>query len=132
MTFPNTIIEITDHSFAERIVQSKVPVLLAFCADGCPASQRLLTLLASALPRCDGFVVIAKASPIGSPGLAARFSVVSAPGLLLLRDGEVCYQFLGELSQRDLDDLLVRARASSPATGEPTFSHSVARLPSKR
>jgi thioredoxin 1 len=102
------MIEITDHSFAERIVQSKTPVLLAFCADGCAASQKLLSLLANATPRC-GSITIAKASPDESPGLAARFGIVSAPAVLLFSGGMVCYQFVGELSHRELDELLARA-----------------------
>jgi thioredoxin 1 len=102
------MIEITDHSFAERIVQSKTPVLLAFCADGCAASQKLLSLLANATPRC-GSVTIATASPDESPGLATRFGVVSAPAVLLFSGGRVCYQFVGELSRRELDELLARA-----------------------
>jgi thioredoxin 1 len=131
MTSQNSIIEINDHSFVERVVQSEVPVLLAFCADSCPASQKLLALLANALPRCRGFVTIAKASPDESPGLAARFGVVPGPSLLLLRGGMVCYQFIGELSRRDLDDMLARARADGPATGEPTTSHSAVKARAK-
>ncbi len=111
MTFPNTIIKLTDSSFDEQVMKSKLPVLLAFCADGCSASQRLLTLLADSAPRCRNSITIAKASPDESPGLAARFGVVSAPAVLLFSDGTVCYQFVGELSRRELDDLLARASA---------------------
>jgi len=124
MTFPKTIIEIADSSFAERVVPSKMPVLLAFCADGCSASQKLLALLANAAPRCGGFVTIARANLAKSPGLAARFGVVSAPNLLLLRGETVCYQFVGELSRGELDELLTRARADNPAIGEPINSPS--------
>ncbi len=119
MTSPNTIVEIADRSFAERVVQSEMPVLLAFCADGCSTSQKLLALLANAAPRCGGFLTIARASLAESPGLAARFGVVSAPSLLLLRGGTVCYQFVGELSRGELDELLTRARADNPAIGKP-------------
>lgn len=131
MTPPNSIIEITDHSFVERVVQSKLPVLLAFCADGCSASQKLLALLANAAPRCRGSVTIAKASPDDSPGLAARFGVVPGPCLLLLRGGTVCHQFAGELSRRELDELLARARAASNGTGEPANSPSSIKLPTE-
>jgi len=124
MSCTSTIIEIADRSFADRVVQSKMPVLLAFCADGCSASQKLLALLANAAPRCGGFVTIARAKLAGSSGLAARFGVVSAPSLLLLRGGTVCYQFVGELSRGELDELLTRARADKPAIGEPINSPS--------
>jgi len=120
MTFPNTIIKSTDSSFDEQVVKSKLPVLLAFCDDDCPASQKLLTLLTHALPRCRDIVTIAKASPDESTGLAARFGVVSAPAVLLFSGGTVCYQFVGELSRRELDDLLARVRACGTGIGEPT------------
>ena len=103
------MIEITDHSFAERLVQSKVPVLLAFCADGCSASQRLLALLADLATRSRSFITIAKASPTESPELMARFGIVSVPAVLLFSGGTVCYQFMGELSRRELDELFARA-----------------------
>lgn len=109
MTFPNTIIKLTDSSFDERVVKSKLPVLLAFCADGCAASQRLLALLADSAPRCHDFTTIAIASPDKSPGLTVRFGIVSVPAVLLFSGGMVCYQFMGELSRRELDDLLARA-----------------------
>ncbi len=124
MIFPNTIIEITDRLFAERVVQSKVPVLLAFCAEGCSASQKLLALLTDSAPRCRGFTTIAIASPDESSGLAARFGIVSVPAVLLFSGGMVCYQFMGELSRRELDDLLARARADRlvHAVVEPTVN----------
>jgi thioredoxin-like negative regulator of GroEL len=126
MTSPQFILEINDDSFVERVVRSKMPVLLAFCANDRADSQRLLALLSNALPHCCDFVTIAKASPDESPELAARFGVVPGPSLLLLCDGKVCYQFIGEPSRRDLDDVLARARG--PATREPAFSHDNARL----
>jgi thioredoxin 1 len=113
MTFPNTIIKLTDSSFDEQVVKSKLPVLLAFCADGCSASQRLLTLLADSAPSCRGSITIAKASPDESPGLMVRFGIVSAPAVLLFSGGTVCYQFVGELSRRELDELLARAAGSN-------------------
>ena len=108
MTSQNFIIEITDRSFAEKVTQSKVPVLLAFCADDCIASQRLETLLTNAA-RGHHLATIAKASLTESPKLLARLGIVSVPAVLLFNDGTVSYQFMGELSQRELHELLARA-----------------------
>ncbi|MCU0782884.1 MAG: thioredoxin family protein [Verrucomicrobia bacterium] len=41
--------------------------------------------------------------------LATRFGIVSAPAILLFSGGKVCHQFVGELSRRELDDLLAQA-----------------------
>ena len=109
MATKNAIVEITARSFAEIVMRSKVPVLLAFCDDGCSASERLLAQLANAAARCCGFVTIAKTNPTESPELVERFGIVSAPAILLFSGGVVCYQFMGELSRRELDELLARA-----------------------
>ena len=106
MPSPNTILEITDRSFAQKVMQSKVPVLLAFCADGCSASQRLQTLLTN-VTRGHSSAMIAKATPTGSSELMARFGIVSVPAVLLFNEGTVSYQFMGELSRRELEDLLM-------------------------
>ena len=124
MTSPNTILEITDRSFAETVMQSKVPVLLAFCADGCSASQRLQTLLTNAT-RSHSSAMIAKATPTESPEMLARFGIISLPAVLLFNGETVCYQFMGELSQRELHELLARADGKNfinqdhPAMAQP-------------
>jgi len=132
MTFPDTIIKLTDSSFDEQIVKSKLPVLLAFCAEGCPASRKLLAMLGDAAPCCPGFLTIAQTSPDESPGLAARFGIVSAPAVLLFRGGVVCYQFMGELIRRELDELLVRIYTGCLTTGEPSSRLFPAKLPPER
>ena len=115
MTPQHSMIEITDRSFAEKVTQSKVPVLLAFCAGDCVASRRLETLLTNAT--CGpSSATIAKAIPTEAPGLRARFGIVSVPAVLFFNDGIVCYQFIGELFRHELDELLLRA--DSPALGE--------------
>jgi thioredoxin 1 len=125
MNTQNSIIEITDSSFTECVVQSQSPVLLAFCADDCAASQKLLAMLANAAPRCRSLVTFAKASPAKVPELAARLGIVSAPAVLLFRDGTVGYQFVGELSRWEFDDLLTRAAGSNSINHDnPTFEKS--------
>jgi thioredoxin-like negative regulator of GroEL len=110
------LIEVTDLSFEERIIQSKTPVLLAFCADDCSASQKLLAMLTSAATRSHGSATFAKASLAKAPGLAARLGVALAPTLLLLRNGAVSFQFVGELSPRELDELLASAAGENFVT----------------
>lgn len=116
MTPPNSIVEIADGPLAEWIVRSHTPVLLAFGADGCPASQKLMAMLANAVMRYGGRVTFAKASPAKLPKLAARLGIASTPSVLLLRGGAVSFQFVGELSPRELDDLLAGAIRENFAT----------------
>lgn len=105
----NTVVEISDASFAERVGHSPTPVLLAFCVADCAVCHRLLALLAAAAPRCGGRVTIAKADLDECPELVARFGILSVPAVLLFNGGLVGYQFIGDLSRRELDELLAHA-----------------------
>ena len=106
---PSPVVAINDASFVERIGHSPTPVLLAFCLSGCSACERLLRLLTAAAPRWGGLVMIARTELDESPALAARFGVLSAPAVLVFSGGTVAYQFIGELSRHELDELLARA-----------------------
>lgn len=106
---PGPVVGITDASFAECIECSPTPVLLAFCVTNCSACDRLLALLESAASRTGSLMMIAKADLDESPELAARLGIVSAPAVLLLNRGTVGYQFVGDLSRQELDELLAHA-----------------------
>jgi thioredoxin-like negative regulator of GroEL len=61
----------------------------------------------------------------------ARLGILSVPAVLLFRGGTVGYQFIGELSRHELDELLARVCIGHRATAEPAIRHSAAQLPTK-
>ena len=91
------------------MLQSELPALVAVCGKGGTASQTLLKLLEGWAPQAQGQLQVFRLSADGSSGLAERFGVPSAPSLVLFSRGGVCYQFTGEVSRGELDELLARA-----------------------
>jgi thioredoxin-like negative regulator of GroEL len=118
----SSIIEITEESFKRHVLRSELPVLVAVCANGSRSSQKLLTLLETWPPEASRTISVFRINAGASPDLAQRCGVPSAPGLALFHQGAVCYQFRGELSRLELDDLLAHAShligSSPPFAGE--------------
>lgn len=103
------IAEMNAESFERHVLHSELPVLVAVCANGSRASQKLLALLEDWTPKARGRINLVQVNAADSPELAQRCGVPSVPGIALFHHGAICYQFTGELSQRELDDLLGQA-----------------------
>ena len=101
--------EVSEWSFSQRVLKSALPVLVVVWGDGRGAEQGFLRLVEEWAPQASGRLCIFRLSVERSSGLAERFGIPLAPGLALFSRGALCYQFIGEASRRELDELLVRA-----------------------
>jgi thioredoxin 1 len=120
MTYFSSIPEVNEASFSQRVLQSEVPALVAVCGKGGTASQTLLKLLMEWAPQTQGRLSVFRLSVEGSPGLTERLGVPAAPSLVLFSQGAACYQFVGEVSRRELDELLARASGAPPSPSPRT------------
>jgi thioredoxin 1 len=109
MKHRSPIAAITAKSFALHVLHSDLPVLVAVSGEGGTASQALLRLLEAWAPQARGRLRVFRLSGDGSSGVAERFGVPSVPSLVLFSQGVVCYQFTGEVSREELDEMLARA-----------------------
>jgi thioredoxin-like negative regulator of GroEL len=122
MITPFSISELTERTFGQRVLQSELPVLVAVCLNGSGASQRLLKLLEEWGPQTHGRLNIFRWSADGLSELTKRFGVPLAPGLMLFSRGALCYQFIGEVSRRELDELLARVGTQGVSVENPSTS----------
>lgn len=106
MNSPLQIPEVNAVSFERDVLRCASPVLVAVFADGHSTSQRLLTLLETWTTEVRGRVNVVRVNAAETPTMVQPCGLPSAPGLALFHRGVVCYQFTGEVSRRELDDLL--------------------------
>jgi thioredoxin 1 len=110
MTNSAFIDEVTERSFSQRVLRSELPVMIVACADSSAGERGFLKLVEEWAPQARGRLRILRLDVERSLRLAERFGVPSAPSLVLFSQGVVCYQFTGEVSRGELDELLARAR----------------------
>ncbi len=101
--------EVTERSFSQRVLRSELPVMIVAFAGSSAGEQGFLKLVQEWAPQARGRLRILRLDVERSLRLAERFRISLAPGLALFSRGAMCYQFIGEASRRELDELLVRA-----------------------
>lgn len=102
--------EVGEASFNQQVLGSELPVLAVVWANGSGSEQGFLKLLEEWVPQARGRLRIFRLSAERSSGPAERFAIPLAPGLALFSRGAMCYQFIGEASRRDLDEVLERVK----------------------
>ena len=104
-----SIPQITSSSFDGHVLRSELPVLVIFCADGDRTSRHLFSWLGEWTPRASDLLNIVQVTQAEARLLAARWGIPSVPSLALFYGGSVCYQFCGQFSRRELDEVLTTA-----------------------
>lgn len=96
------IIAISDTSFENDVIQSKVPVLVDFWAQWCGPCKAIAPLLDDIADQFAGKIKIAKMDVDQNPGTPPKFGVRGIPTLILFKEGQVKATQIGMVSKKDL------------------------------
>lgn len=82
-------IELNGHNFEEVVMNSDKPVLIDFWASWCGPCRMQAPVIDELSRELEGSAVIAKLNVDDNPEIAARFSVMSIPTLILIKDKKI-------------------------------------------
>jgi thioredoxin 1 len=98
----NSIVALTDNSFENEVVESKIPVLVDFWAQWCGPCKAIAPILEEIAQKYEGKVKITKLDVDHNPATPPKFGVRGIPTLILFKDGQVKATQVGLLSKTDL------------------------------
>lgn len=92
------MIQVTQDTFDQEVLQSSVPVICDFFATWCGPCKVLAKTLESMNANCDGFKIV-KIDTDDDPDLASRYGISALPTLIIFKDGAEKKRFVGIVSE---------------------------------
>ena len=96
------IIQVTDDSFENDVLNSDLPILVDYWAEWCGPCKMIAPILDQLAEEYTGQIKIAKMNIDQNPNTPGKFSVRGIPTLMLFKDGEIADTKVGALSKSQL------------------------------
>jgi thioredoxin len=88
-------LEVNQDTFENEVLKSEIPVLVDLWAPWCGPCRALTPTIDAIAAEYEGKLKVVKVNIDESPTIAANYSVMSIPTLLIFKDGNVEGQIVG-------------------------------------
>lgn len=105
----NNVIDITDDTFEEKVVNSSIPFLLDLSAEWCAPCKAIALLIEELAGEYEGRVAFGTVDIDPNPKIPTQFQVRSIPTLLMFNGGKVVGQLTGAHPRARIVDLIEKA-----------------------
>lgn len=100
---------LTDENFEAEVLNSPIPVLVDLYADWCGPCKAMSPVVEALTKTYEGRVKVGKLNVDDHSKTAAKYSVMSIPTFLLIKDGEVRKKLTGKRDQKELVEIIEEA-----------------------
>ena len=97
---------ITDENFEKEVLQSAKLTVVDFWAEWCGPCKMLAPTIDKIAEKYKAKAIVGKLNVDNSPSVAQRYNVRSIPNVLIISNGEVKEQVVGNVPEADISALL--------------------------
>ena len=97
---------VTDSDFQDKVISSKLPVLVDFYADWCGPCKIAAPILEEISEQYKEKLIIAKINVDMNQNTAAQYDVMSIPTVILIKDGKEVERQIGFAGKSGYEELI--------------------------
>ena len=101
-----SILELSDSSFEDDVINSDVPVLVDFWAPWCGPCRAVAPIVEEISEAYNGQVKVGKLNVDENPSTTMKFGIRSIPTLLVFKGGEAVEQIIGAVPKGEIEKAL--------------------------
>jgi thioredoxin 1 len=105
------VLEVSDASFDQEVLQSEQPVLVDFWAEWCPPCKAIGPFVDAVAATYAGRLKVIKVNVDQNGAAPSRFGIRGIPALLLFKGGKVVDQIVGYVPQDVIEEKVQRLLA---------------------
>ncbi|MFQ6048988.1 MAG: thioredoxin [Phycisphaerae bacterium] len=103
------ILELTEATFDQEVLNCDKPVLVDFWADWCMPCKALAPTMDELANEYAGRVKVTKVDTDAHRNLAVRYNITAIPTIILFQDGQIKKKFVGLTTKKDFKAALDQA-----------------------
>ncbi len=96
------VVEVSDQSFEQEVINSETPVLIDFWAPWCGPCKAIAPVVEELAGSYAGKLKVVKMNVDDNPQTPSRYGVRGIPNLILFKGGEVAEQIVGAVPRAQL------------------------------
>jgi len=96
------VLNINERNFDEKVLRSKVPVLVDFSAEWCGPCKMMNPIIDEVAKELEGRMDIIKINVDEAQGLDANYNVMSIPNMIIFKNGKIAAQMTGAIARDQL------------------------------
>lgn len=93
---------VTAEDFEKEVLQSEIPVLVDFWAEWCGPCRALAPTIDDIASETAGKLKVVKLDTDKAPTVAAKYSIMSIPTLIIFKKGDVVEQLVGMMPKQKI------------------------------
>ena len=103
------VIQVTDASFEQEILQSPLPALVDFWASWCAPCRMIGPVVEELAGEYDGRLKVAKMNVDENANTPSQYGIRGIPALLIFKNGELVDQVVGAVPKAQVVSIIEKA-----------------------
>ncbi len=100
-----TVIEVTDQTFEQEVLNSDIPVLIDFYADWC-VPCRIFSPIVEEVAQENSDIKVVKVNVDESQAITTKYQIMSMPTLVVIKDGNEVARSIGIISKSEILNMI--------------------------